>query len=580
MDLREIARPPESPIPLDHLLHAETVSGVFADLVEHYPDYQCLTILDRHRRERRFTLGGIGSRALAIQAALEASGLEAGGCAILILPTSPDLLSAYFGVMFAGATPTLLATPTHRHAKPEVYTGLVNTILDNAGAAVIFCEGAAAETLRSSKLALRSGTTVVTPDEVGACASPPARVAARGDDIATIQYSSGSTGPPKGIRLSHRAILENLRATRSVQELDGRTVSVNWIPLYHDMGLINGFLLPLLCGCPSILIPTMDFMREPSLWLWAIHHYRGGISHAPNFAYNLAANRLSDEEIDGLDLSSWRIAIASAEPVLAATVEAFTTRFASRGFRPEAFSPHYGLAECVTAATGDLTTELPRIDVIDRREVSTSHRAIPTEGNGIPIVGCGRALPGCRVEIRDESRRPLPERTVGDIWVSAPWLFTDYNREPEQTARVRVDGWVLTGDKGYLADGHLFFFSREKDLVVIGGEKYSPQDIETAVNTVPGVREGCCVAFGVLNRDRGTEELAVVAETKQEDADAREAMRRAIRRAVMDATGLGVRHLELVLPGGVQKTTSGKLARAAMRQRYREKWSGAAPAVG
>jgi acyl-CoA synthetase (AMP-forming)/AMP-acid ligase II len=572
MDLRKAARPPESPIPVDHLLRAETVSGVFAELVERYPDYECLTILDRRHEEHRFTLGSIGSRALDIQAALVASGLEPGGCAVLILTTGPELLSAYFGVMLAGATPTLLATPTHRHAKPEVYSGLVNTILDNAEAAVIFCDAAVAETLRSSPLALRSGTTVVTPEEVGACASPPARVPVQGQDIATIQYSSGTTGPPKGIRLSHYAILENLRATREVLELDGRTVSVSWIPLYHDMGLMDGFLLPLLCGCPTILIPTMDFMREPSLWLWAVHHYRGGMSWAPNFAYTLVANRVSDWEIEGLDLSSWRIAISAAEPVLASTVEDFTARFASRGFPPEAFCPYYGLAECVTAVTGDSPADLPRIEVIDRKEAATRHRAIPTEGAGLSIVGCGTTLPGCTVEIRDDSRQPLPERSVGDIWVSSPWLFTDYNRAPEETARVRVDGWVLTGDKGYLADAHLYFFSREKDLVVIGGDKYAPHDIETAVNAVPGVREGCCVAFGILNPDRGTEELAVVAETKQEDADTLEAMRYAIRHAVMDATGLGVRHVELVPPGGVQKTTSGKLARAAMRQRYEEKW--------
>jgi len=574
MDLRSEARPPDSPIPVDHLLRAETVSGVFAELVDRYPDYECLTILDRHQEERRFTLGGIGSRALEIQAALVAAGLEPGGCAVLILPTDPELLAAYFGVMFAGATPTLLATPSHRHAKPEVYTGLVNTILDNAEAGVIYCDAEVAETLRNSQLALRSGTRVVTPAEVKGCETPPERVAVKGVDIATIQYSSGTTGPPKGIRLSHEAVLENLRATREVLDLDGGTVSVSWIPLYHDMGLVDGFLLPLLCGCPTILIPTMDFMRDPSLWLWAIHHYRGGMSWAPNFAYTLAAGRVAERDLEGLDLSSWRIAISAAEPVLASTIEDFTKRFAAHGFRAEAFCPYYGLAECVTAVTGDSPGERPRVETIDRKEAATTHRAIPSEGEGLPSVGCGTTLPGCRVEIRDEARKALPERTVGDIWVSAPWLFTDYNRNPEETARVRVDGWLLTGDRGYLADDHLYFFSRAKDLVVIAGEKYAPHDVESAVNAVPGVRGGCAVAFGIMNQARGTEELAVVAETKESEPEALDAMRRAIRHEVMDVTGLGLRHLELVGPGGVQKTTSGKLARAAMRERYEEKWSG------
>ncbi|MBW2271624.1 MAG: AMP-binding protein [Deltaproteobacteria bacterium] len=574
MDLKQIVRPPASPIPVDHLLGAETVCGVFADLVQRYPDYECLTLLDRHKEERRFTLGGIGARALEIQAVLGAAGLEPGGCAVLILPTDPELIAAYFAVMFAGGTPTLLATPSHRHARPEVYTGLVNTILDNAEARVIYCDAEVAETLGRSQLALRGGTRVLTPAEVGPCSAPPARVEVKGRDIATIQYSSGTTGPPKGIRLCHEAILENLRATREVLEIDARTVSVSWIPLYHDMGLMDGFLLPLLCGCPTILIPTMDFMRDPSIWLWAIHHYRGSMSWAPNFAYTLAANRVPEGDLEGLDLSSWRIAISAAEPVLADTVRDFTARFASRGFEAEAFCPYYGLAECVTAVTGDSPRSRPRVETIDRKEAATRHRAVPTQGEGLPIVGCGTTLPDCRVEIRDESRRPLPERSVGDIWVSAPWLFTDYNRDPEETARVRVDGWLLTGDTGYLADGHLYFFSRAKDLVVIGGEKYAPHDVESAVNAVPGVRGGCAVAFGIRNRGRGTEELAVVAETKESDGEALAAMERAIRHEVMNATGLGVRHLELVAPGGVQKTTSGKLARSAMRQRYEEKWSG------
>jgi acyl-CoA synthetase (AMP-forming)/AMP-acid ligase II len=574
MDLREIVRLPDSPIPIDHLLGAETVSGVFAELVDRYPDYECLTMLDRDRNERRVTLGAIGARALEIQAALEASGLVPGGCAVLILPTDPELLAAYFAVMFAGGTPTLLATPSHRHAAAEVYTELVNTILANAEAPVIYCDSDVADTLNRSELALREGTQLLTPSEVEPPQAPPARVQVKGRDIATIQYSSGTTGPPKGIRLSHQAILENLRSTREVLELDGRTVSVNWIPLYHDMGLIDGFLLPLLCGCPTILIPTMDFMREPSLWLWALHHYRGGISFAPNFAYTLAVHRVPDGDLEGLDLSSWRVAIASAEPILAGTVEAFTTRFAAYGFAAEAFCAFYGLAECVTAVTGSSPRELPRIETIDREAAAVHHRANPVEGEGLALVASGAVLPGCSVEIRDDSGGVLSERTVGDIWVSAPWLFTDYNRDPEQTARVRVDGWLRTGDKGYLADGHLYFFSREKDLVVIAGEKYAPHDVESAVNAVPGVRGGCAVAFGIMNQERGTEELAVVAETKESEPQALEAMRRAIRHEVMNSTGLGLRHLELVGPGGVQKTTSGKLARSAMRERYEEKWGG------
>jgi acyl-CoA synthetase (AMP-forming)/AMP-acid ligase II len=563
-------RIPASPVPESLLDEAETLTGALAALVERFAEFRCLTTVDRRGEEQHRSVGELWSRAQAIRAGLEAAGLEPGRVVILILPTGPELVAAYFAVLLAGGVPGLAATPSNRVADHDVYAARVGAILANAAAHSLYCTPEIAAVFAGERRALLAGARLLGPDvALGPGGAAPA--AARPGDTATIQYSSGSTGVPKGVLLTHAAMLNNIRAVRDGLGLRADDVSVNWIPLYHDMGLIDAFLLPLLGGCPTVLIPTMDFMRVPSLWLWAVHRYRGAISWAPNFAYSVAASRIPEAELEGLDLSSWRIAINAAEPLLARTVAAFTRRFARHGFRPEAMTPAWGLAENVTIATAHPVSEPPRIEHVDRALLAARGVAKPC-ADGVPSVAIGRCLPGCRIEIRDDEGRRLPDRRVGTVWLRSNSLFSGYHRDPELTARVLVDGWLDTGDHGYLSDGDLFFVSRARDLIVIGGEKYAPHDIETLVNDVPGVRAGCVVAFGVLNEARGTEEVAAVIETR-ETGDAAAALERAVRRRVLESTGLALRHVLLVPPGGVEKTTSGKLARRATRER----WAGRLP---
>jgi acyl-CoA synthetase (AMP-forming)/AMP-acid ligase II len=469
-------------------------------------------------------------------------------------------------VLLAGGVPGLVATPSNRVADHDVYAARVGAILANAAAHSLYCTPEIAAIFAGERRALLAGAALLGP-ELARSADGALSFEPRPEDTATIQYSSGSTGVPKGVLLTHRAMLDNIRAVRDGLGLAASDVSVNWIPLYHDMGLIDAFLLPLLGGSPTVLIPTMDFMRDPSLWLWALHRYRGAISWAPNFAYAVAASRIPEADLEGLDLSSWRIAINAAEPLLARSVEAFTRRFAPHGFRPEAMTPAWGLAENVTIATAHPVSQPPRIEHLDRAVLAARGVAEPCGPEGVASVAIGRCLPGCRVEIRDEKGARLPDRRIGAVWLRSGSLFSAYHRDPELTARVLVDGWLDSGDHGYLADGDLFFVSRDKDLIVIGGEKYAPHDIESLVNEVPGVREGCVVAFGVMNEERGTEEVAAVIETR-ETGEAAAALERAVRQKVLGCTGLALRHVLLVAPGGVEKTTSGKLARRATRERH------------
>lgn len=558
-----------SGVPRSLLDDAVSLTGAFAALAEAFPDWESMVILDGDRREVRLSMRQLWQRARSVQAWLVEHDFRPGSIVLLTLPTGPEIVAAYFGVMLAGGAPGLVATPSNRLADSRVYARRVGAILANAEAAVLYCEDEIAQSFREEP-ELLSGARLATPQDIADCDDPPLCVTAQPRDLATVQYSSGSTGTPKGILLTHEAMLNNIRAVRDGLSLTAADTSVNWIPLYHDMGLIDAFLLPLLSGFPSVLIPTFDFMREPVLWLWALHHYRGTLSWAPNFAYTYCATRVPDRDLEGMDLSSWRVAINAAEPVLAPTLEAFSERFSSHGFAPEAMTPAWGLAENVTIATAHPTEHPPRTETIDRQALANEQIARPAEGDGIQSVAIGRCLPHCEIEIRDGSGTALPDRHVGAIFLRTNSLFTGYHRMARETEQALDAGWLDTGDQGYLSDEDLFFIAREKDLIVIGGEKYAPHDVETAVNSVVGIRQGCAVAFGLLSEATGTEEIAVVAETHVNEDGERKQLELAVRQAVTQNLGLSLRHLLLVPPGGIEKTTSGKLARRATRDRYPE----------
>jgi fatty-acyl-CoA synthase len=574
MDGRRLNPLQKSPVPPALLDEAQTVTGVLAALARQFPDYECLSVLHRNWSEERLTLGALWERARAIQCSFARGGLRKGEIVAIVLPTGPELLAAYFGVMLAGGVPALVATPSNRVSDHALYARKVGAILENARAHALYGDEESAAIFRAHPAEVPVVTRVLSPPEIDDGGAQMTIADVEAEDLATAQYSSGATGPQKGVLLTHRAILNNVRDLRAGLALTTADVSVNWIPLYHDMGLIDAFLLPLLCGCPTVLIPTMDFMREPALWLWAIHHYRGSHAWAPNFAYALCARRVPEKDVAGLDLSSWRLAVSAAEPVLPQTVREFARRFASYGFKPEALTPVYGLAENVTAATAHPVDEPPWIEGIDRAELARSQVARPSGADDLEVVSAGRALPGCEIEIRDEHRRPLPDRHVGTIWLRTNCLFSGYNADPVATARTLVDGWLNTGDRGYLASGHLFFVSRDKDLIVVGGEKYAPHDVESAINRVAGVREGCAVAFGLLNPERGTEDVAAIVETRLQGERELADLEQAIRAQVTHSTGLALRYILLVPPGGIEKTTSGKLARGATRRRYADHWAG------
>ena len=548
----------------DLLDQARTLPEAFAALVERAPDHPALTVLDRNDAELTVTPRALWARARAVQAALSARGLARGALVPLILPTSTDVMAVYLGTLLAGGIPTLLAPPSNRIADGNVYAERLGRILAHADAGALVCDRKLGKAI--GRIAPRR-TALLTPADIPLDAAPPTIVVSEPEDVATVQYSSGSTGAPHGVLLSHRAILNNIRAMRERLSVTAADVSVNWVPLYHDMGLIGTLLLPLLTGGTTVLIPTTDFMREPTRWLHAMHRYHATLSWAPNFALALCAHRLPDADLVDLDLASLRIIIVGAEPLLPGTLEAFSARFARYSLAREAITPAWGLAENALMATVHPVDEPPLIETIDREALVRDGMARPSPA-GLQVVAVGRPLARHTIEIRDSAGRALGERQVGEVWLRSDCLFAGYHNDPAETAETLVDGWLDTGDRAYFAGPDLFFVTRRKDVIVIGGMKYAPHDIENAANSVAGVRQGCVVAFGVLDPERGTEDVAVVAETRETDPDTLARLRDAIRDAVMRATGLPARHVLLVPAGGVVKTTSGKLARAATRERY------------
>jgi fatty-acyl-CoA synthase len=572
--MSEKAAHPHGTVSWSVLERADTLMGAVEELVERLPAHDVLVFLDRSGNERRMSLSALWTRAKAVQAAIAERGFEPGDRAVVALPTGAELVAAYLGVMAAGGIPALAATPFNRVADPATYTQMLGNILGNASARCLYCEDEVADLLRDAPDAARAGVAILRSQDVRDGGSAPPTARRSPEDVATLQYSSGTTGPQKGVQLTHRAMLAYTRSLRDGLALQPDDVHVNWAPLYHDMGLFGAFLLPLLCGSPSVLIPTADFVREPALWLRAIHRYRGAVSWAPNFAYALCAQRIPDADLEGLDLSSWRVALNASEPVLPVTVERFLKRFEPLGFRRTAMSAAWGLAEVVMVGTLDPVDEPPRVDTVDRQVLAREGRAEPTSGEGLSLVATGKCLPGFEMEVRDADRRPLGDRHVGDVWLRSGTLFAGYRNDAALTRKIVVDGWINSGDRGYIVDGHLYYVSRAKDLIIVGGENHAPHDIEDAINRVPGVRQGCAVAFGITNPERGTEALAAVVETREQEPRALEDLRRAIRREVLRSSGLGIRHLLLVPPGGVSKTTSGKLARSATRLRHAEALAG------
>jgi 1-acyl-sn-glycerol-3-phosphate acyltransferase len=536
------------------------------------PDYPHIRLLQDGDDSLVISYAELQRQAQQAAASLQHQGLQPGETVALMLPTGEDYFVSFFAILYAGGIPVPIYPPA-RPAQLEDHMHRQAGILINAGCRFLITIGQARMLANMLRAQVESMQGVLTLSELMEPSGAYSQPAVQASDTAFIQYTSGSTGNPKGVVLTHANLLTNIRVDGATVNADSNDVFVSWLPLYHDMGLIGAWLGSLYFGVQLIIMSPLSFLARPVRWLQALHRYGGTLSAAPNFAYELCLNRIEDHELEGLDLSSWRMAMNGAEAVSPETIKRFTERFAPYGFRAETMYPVYGLAECSVGLAFPPLGREPRIDRIKRDEFSLGGRAEPAnEGDvhSLSFVCCGSALHDHELRIVDAASQELPERYQGRLQFRGPSATSGYFRNPEATASLFDGDWLETGDLAYLADGELFITGRSKDVIIRGGRNIYPHELEHAVGEVDGIRKGRVVAFATQDQQRQTEQLVVLAETREQDEAARATLIQRISELTAEIAGIAADDIVLAPPGSVLKTSSGKIRRAACKELYEQ----------
>jgi fatty-acyl-CoA synthase len=508
--------------------------------------------------------------ALVVAGSLHAEGLEPWERVAIIVPDARPFLTTFIGASLAGLVPVPLYPPV-RLDHFEAYLRATAPAIRVSHSAAILTTSQLRRVFGHLQAEAKSVRTVLAVEKLSGPALPkPVRSSL--DDPVFFQFTSGSTSDPKGVVLTHRNLAENCHAIAGPHGLalsaDDRGFS--WLPLFHDMGLIGMALTVLYAGVSTTFISPLAFLKRPSVWLRAMASERATISFAPNFAYDLCVRRVRPDEVAGLDLSHWRVAGCGAEPVRASTLKAFAEKFASVGFREEAFLPCYGMAEHTLAVTFPPLNRVPRVDIVKGEALAVSRKAIPIDGaddEGVrtELVSCGRPFPKHEVRVADERGHAVPERHVGQILLKGPSVFHGYIGREAQSRDTLAHGWLHSGDLGYLVDGELYVCGRVKDTIIVNGRNYYPQDLEQSAADVADVKKGRVVAFGT-GAAEGRERIVVVVESST--SSPRDDLAGRVRAGIVDATGVLVDEVVVAPPGTIPKTTSGKLQRVRVREQF------------
>jgi acyl-CoA synthetase (AMP-forming)/AMP-acid ligase II len=536
-----------------------------------------VTFVDLREREERLSWGEVRRRALSAAAALAGLGVRPGDRVAIVLRTEPAFLDAFLGALLAGAVPVPLYPPV-RLGRMEEYLAATARMMAVSAARIVVAGGAVRRLLGEAVARARPALGCHDAAALLSAGPGPGR-AASPSDLALVQFSSGSTVDPKPVALTHASLMAQVGALMAIARPTPADCLVSWLPLYHDMGLIGCLLGALSYPGPLVLVPPEHFLARPALWLRAIARHRGTISAAPHFAYAYAERRIRDEDLAGLDLGSWRIAMDGAEPIAASSLRRFGERFARFGFDPGALMPVYGLSEAALAVTYTPPGRPLRTERVDARHLAALGAAEPGSRE---VISVGVPIPGVEVEIRGEGGAALLERRLGRIHVRGPSVMQGYLGDPEATARVLRDGWLDTGDLGFAAGGELFVHGRAKDVVIVRGANHAPEEFEGCLEGIPGLRPGCAVALGFTPDGGDGEELLVLAERERSRRERgtqalaggrsgrkREtALEEAIRRAILERTGVRAHTVRLLPPGTLPRTSSGKMRRGEALRRY------------
>jgi len=531
--------------------------------------------------EEALSYAAVRRGAASYASRLAGHGLQPGQTVAIMLPTGRDYLFSFFGILMAGGIPVPLYPPA-RPAQIEEHLRRHVGILGNCRATMLITIREARTVALLLRSQVESLQQVLMPDDLAEGDSGFSPLPANPGDIAFLQYTSGSTGNPKGVVLTHANLVANIRAMGAAVQASSDDVFVSWLPLYHDMGLIGAWFAALYLGFPTVLMSPLAFLSHPSRWLWAIHRHRGTLSGGPNFSYELCLKRIGDEQLEGLDLSCWRYAFNGAEPVNPETLAQFQQRFASYGLPATAPMPVYGLAEASVGLAFPTPGTRYRIDRIARAAFQRRGEARPApneDAGALEVPCCGQVIAGHSLRVVDAAGVELADRNEGRLQFCGPSATSGYYRNPEQTQKLFAGAWLDTGDLAYLAEGELYISGRAKDIIIRGGRNLYPYELEQAIGTLSGIRKGCVAVFGSPDPGTGTERVIVLAETRESAADAIEALRRRINELAVDLIGLPADDIVLAPPHTVLKTSSGKIRRAASREYYEHGGGSTRPAA-
>ena len=540
-------------------------------------DRVALTLQFSNANDLSLTVDQLLRGASSYASALTRAKIQPGEVVVLILQHGEDLVYAFWGAILHGAIPSIMPFLTEK-LSPERYRADLSALISVTQPAAIVTYPEFEAEVRGALQAGDSVREVIVTNQVDKQVSLDfdslAGFQRKPEDIVILQHSSGTTGLQKGVALSHQAVFNQLDAYGKALKLTESDVIVSWLPLYHDMGLIAGFIMPVLSGIHLVLQSPFDWVRAPYKLMQTVTKYRGALSWLPNFAYNFCAQKIRDRHLEGVDLSSWRAIINCSEPVRWESHNAFYEKFKTYGLKREALQTSYAMAENVFAVTQSPLGGEPAVLEIDR-ETFMSERVAKLvddvnshERSTMKMMSSGRPLDNVEVRVLDENRKELPERVIGEVALRSDCMLTGYYHRDDATRQAFHDGWYLTGDYGFVSDGEVFVSGRKKDMIIVGGKNVYPQDLESLTYEVAGVHAGRSVAFGIFDEEQGTEDVVIIAEVDSEDPAEQQKVADAIRVHVTKNSAIALRHVKVVDSKWILKTSSGKTARAANKEKF------------
>jgi acyl carrier protein len=552
---------------------AQTLVEVLFWHVKEHPDRPHIQLYEDDGKGEVITYFQLKKRALKVAFGLQKLGLKPAQAVAIMLPTSADYFYSFFGILMAGGIPVPIYPPA-RPSQLEEHMQRHTKILNNCEAGILVTVPQAKQVAKILKSYAQDLEEIVTVTELSASKNFATLPLLHADDTAFIQYTSGSTGDPKGVVLTHANLLTNIRSMGQVVNATSKDVFISWLPLYHDMGLIGAWFGSLYHASFFIVMSPLSFLAKPQRWLWAIHQYGGTLSASPNFGYEYCLHRLKDVDLTGLDLSTWRAAFNGAEAVSPLTIKNFSEHFKAYNFNPKAMTPVYGLAESSVGLTFPPMLRGPLIDSIERDTFMKNKKADPIKSKdelALHFVSSGLPLPRHQIRVVGPTGHELPERHEGELQFCGPSSTSGYYQNTKKNEELFEKSWLNTGDRAYISNGELFLTGRVKDIIIRAGRNIYPDEVEKAIGNIEGIRKGCVAVFGTLDKKTATERLIVLAETKVQDRQIRESLQKQINILATDLIGGPPDEIVLAQQGAVLKTSSGKIRRAASRDLYEKK---------